>query len=83
MKVIKQPPSNLYCKNVHADGRRRLAWVALPDSRRVEAAFVNEGAVFDEVCEDGAHRALIARGLDCQREGMEGELFGLVTLLHT
>ena len=39
-------------------------WVALPDSRRVEAAFVNEGAVFDEVCEDGAHRAFIARGLE-------------------
>lgn len=36
----------------------------LPDPRGVEAAIVNEGAVFDEVREDGAHGAVVAGGLE-------------------
>ena len=35
----------------------------LPDPHGVEAAVVNEGAVLDEVREDGAHGALVAGGL--------------------
>ena len=36
---------------------------SLPDPHGVEAAVVNEGAVLDEVREDGAHGALVAGGL--------------------
>ena len=42
--------------------------VVLPDSGGVEAAVVNEGAVFDEVRQDGAHRStVVARGLNCMK----------------
>ena len=42
--------------------------VDLPDSGGVEAAVVNEGAVFDEVRQDGAHRStVVARGLNCMK----------------
>ena len=42
--------------------------VVLPDPGGVEAAVVNEGAVFDEVRQDGTHRcAVVARGLNSMK----------------
>ena len=61
--------------------------MALPDSLRVEAAIVNEGAVFDKVREDGAHRAFIAGVLYCRTvaKGLSVDCFWshLAWLLYT
>ena len=43
----------------------------LPDLGGVEAAVVDEGAIFDEVREDGAHRPAVARGLQMKRKRMD------------
>ena len=44
-----------------------MVHVVLPDPGGVEAAVVNEGAVFDEVRQDGAHRStVVARALNCK-----------------
>ena len=48
---------------VHLANETFMVPTDLPDPHGVEAAVVNEGAVLDEVREDGAHGALVAGGL--------------------